>query len=104
MASSGTYYYIVYQKGPVFFATLADMVGEDNLIAALANYYAALHYQTAQPIDLQNSFEQSLQQDLDAFFNEWVGEIEGTDLSTSEGVVPLDNTETDTVPQTQIIG
>lgn len=102
--SNGTYYYIVYQKGPVFFATLADMVGEDNLIAALADYYAALRYQVAQPIDLQNILEQSLQQDLDAFFNEWVGEIDSSDLSPSDEDVPLDNSETDSEQQTQIIG
>lgn len=73
MQHDDAYFRIVYQKGPLFFATLANTYGQDNLINALSDYFDAYHYQVAQPSDLRNTLEQSLQQDLDVLFNDWVG-------------------------------
>lgn len=67
------YYYIVYQKGPLFFKTLADTYGEAALHAALNDYFMAYRYEVATPADMQASFEASLGADLDALFTEWVG-------------------------------
>jgi aminopeptidase N len=74
MQHDDEYFHIIYQKGPIFYDTLADSVGENNLIAALSTYFSTYRYRIARTIDLQNSLEQSLNQDLDALFMEWVGQ------------------------------
>ncbi len=66
------YFYIIYQKGPMFFVELAERFCEEALHTALNDYYMAYRYQIATPDDLQASLEQSLRQDLDALFSEWV--------------------------------
>ena len=71
--SEDAYYYIIYQKGPLFFATLADLYGEAELLAALSEYYDTYRYGIVTPDDLQQSLEASLGEDLDAIFAEWVG-------------------------------
>lgn len=68
------YFFFVYQKGPLFFATLADTYGEEALLAALSDYFQAHRYAIVTPDDLQSSLETSLGTDLDALFAEWVGE------------------------------
>jgi len=73
--TNNAYYFYVYQKGPVFFATLAEQVGYDRLLDALHNYFAAYRYEIAEPEDLLNSLERSLGVDLDALFAEWVGDV-----------------------------
>ncbi|NDJ86387.1 MAG: M1 family metallopeptidase [Chloroflexi bacterium] len=67
------YFRIVYQKGPLFFATLADTYGEPALLAALSAYFDANRYQIATPTILQDILETELQDDLDAVFTEWIG-------------------------------
>ncbi len=69
------YYFYVYQKAPVFFATLAEKVGYDRLLAALRDYFAAYEYGIAEPEDLLTSLEQSLNVDLDTLFETWVGDV-----------------------------
>lgn len=67
------YYYIVYQKGPLFFDALADTYGQSEVLAALSDYFMAYRYGIVTPDDMQASFEASLGADLDALFAEWVG-------------------------------
>lgn len=71
--STEAYYYIVYQKGPLFFHALAEAYGQDALLAALSDYFMAYRYGIVTPNDLQASLEDSLGVDLDALFTEWVG-------------------------------
>ena len=73
MHHDDAYFHIIYQKGPLFFNTLADIYGQNNLVAALATYFSTYRYGIVQPTDLQHSLEQTLNQDLDALFLEWVG-------------------------------
>lgn len=68
------YFPIVYEKGPLFFATLAEMFGEDAVLAALSDYFLTYRYRIVTSADLQASLEFSLGRDLDALFLEWVGQ------------------------------
>lgn len=73
---SGTgYFYIVYQKGPLFFDALAETYGLEATLDALQEYFAAYRYGIAEPVDMLLSFEESLDADLDPIFEEWVGEF-----------------------------
>ena len=70
-----SYYFTVYQKGPLLFGTLVDTYGIGPALDALGDYYAASRNLIAEPADMLHSFEQSLGADLDALFEEWVGEF-----------------------------
>jgi hypothetical protein len=67
------YFYTIYQKGPLFYAALADLFGYDRLVQALRDYFNAYRYQIAQPDDLLHNFEITLGTDLNPIFEEWVG-------------------------------
>lgn len=67
------YFYMIYQKGPLFYAALDDMFGYDAVIAALHDLFAAHRYQTVETQDLLASFEASFGAELDSVFAEWVG-------------------------------
>ena len=69
------YFYIVYQKGPLFFDALAQTYGLEATLDALRDYFAAYRYEIAEPVDMLLSFEESLGADLDAIFEDWVGEF-----------------------------
>ena len=70
-----SYFYTVYQKGPLFFGALVDTYGGEAALGALSDYFDAYRYRIAEPADMLHSFEQSLDADLDDFFEEWVGEF-----------------------------
>ncbi len=67
------YFYIVYEKGPLFFAALADELGYDTMIDMLRDYFASYRYGLVKPEDMLNSFEASSGKNLDSIFEEWVG-------------------------------
>ena len=69
------YFFIVYQKGPLFYAALADEYGLDALLGALRDYFAAYRYRIAYPDDMRAQFERTLGYGVDAFFAEWVGAV-----------------------------
>lgn len=69
------YFYMVYQKGPLLYAALADHYGVDRVAQMLHDYFTAYRYAIAQPDDMLASYEASLGDDLDAVFAEWVGEF-----------------------------
>ncbi len=73
--SGRAYFYMVYQKGPLFFGALVERFGVEAVVAALQDYFAAYRYGIAEPVDMLLSFEQSLGEDLDALFAEWVGDF-----------------------------
>ena len=71
----GAYFFIVYQKGPLFFATLADEYGWEPLLGALQDYFAAYRYHIATPEDMLAQFQRALGYDVGVFFSEWVGVV-----------------------------
>lgn len=69
------YFYMVYQKGPLFYAALDDTFGTNRVIQALQGVFAAYRYGIVEPSDLLNSFETAFGADLDDLFIEWVGDV-----------------------------
>jgi hypothetical protein len=69
------YFFCVYQKGPLFFAALGEAYGLDTLEAMLRDYLAAYRYRIAAPEDMLVSFERTSGADLNAIFEEWVGDV-----------------------------
>ncbi|MBN1202523.1 MAG: M1 family metallopeptidase [Anaerolineae bacterium] len=67
------YYYLVYQKGPLFYAALDEAYGYDTVLLMLQDYLDAYRYEIARPDDLLRSFEATLGEELDPLFTEWVG-------------------------------
>lgn len=66
------YFFIVYQKGPLFYAALDDIYGTDAIVGALRAYCAAYRYAIVTPDDLRASLEASLGADLGPLFAEWI--------------------------------
>src|SRR5690606_909444 len=54
---SNSYFYLVYQKGPLFYRALVEEYGIDAVLAALRDYFAAYQYGIAEPVDMLLSFE-----------------------------------------------
>ncbi|MBN1963404.1 MAG: M1 family metallopeptidase [Anaerolineae bacterium] len=77
-ATPEQYYYMVYAKGPLFFAALEDTVGSATMEAMLRAYFEAYRYEIAIPADMLNTFEDAAGQDFDALFAEWVGDVAGS--------------------------
>jgi aminopeptidase N len=75
--TSDDYSAIVYNKGPLFFAELADLAGQDTFRQMLKDYFAAYRYEVAEPADMLASFEATLGRDLNDIFRRWVGEFPG---------------------------
>jgi len=67
------YYYMVYEKGPLFYVALDDLYGYETVIRMLQVYFEEYRYEIAETDDMLASFEATLGQDLDSFFEEWVG-------------------------------
>ena len=63
---------IVYGRGPLFFETLAQTMGEDAFEAFLHDYYQNLRWDIATPERLQTLAEENCNCDLDSIFAEWV--------------------------------
>ena len=75
--TSEIYSAIVYNKGPLFFAALERLAGQDAFRQALRDYFAAYRYEVAEPADMLVSFEGTLDRDLNDIFRRWVGEFPG---------------------------
>jgi aminopeptidase N len=69
------YFFMIYEKGPLFFAALEDAYGHDAVIRMLQAYLAAYRYQIAEPDDMLASFESTLGQDLEPIFEDWIGAV-----------------------------
>ena len=70
---ANAYFFLVYQKGPLFFAALDEMFGYDAVNRMLRDYFTAYRYGIAEPNDMLTSFETTLGENLDDLFEEWVG-------------------------------
>lgn len=77
--NADVYVAIVYNKAPLFFVMLEQLVGQDALLEALRDYFAAYRYEVAEPADLLDSFERSFDRELDDIFRSWVGDFPGLD-------------------------
>ncbi len=69
------YFFMVYQKGPLFYAALAEEYGLEAVLGALRDYFATYRYSIAYPDDMLRQFEHTLGYGVDAFFAEWVGAV-----------------------------
>ncbi|MBN1678723.1 MAG: M1 family metallopeptidase [Anaerolineae bacterium] len=69
------YFYVVYEKAPLFYAALEDSYDYDTVLLLLQDYFAAYHYRWAESADMLASFEATTGDELDALFDEWVGDF-----------------------------
>jgi aminopeptidase N len=69
------YFFMIYEKGPLFFAALDDAYGHTAVISMLRAYFAAYRYAIAGPDDMLASFESTLGQDLEPIFEDWIGTV-----------------------------
>lgn len=65
---------IVYGRGPLFFETLEQTMGEDTFDAFLRDYYDRYTWNIGTPQGLQELAEAHCECDLDSLFEEWVYE------------------------------
>ncbi len=68
----GQYGPIVYGRGPLFVAALAESIGEAAFADCLKRYYEAFKWQIVTTGIFQDWFEDCSGRDLDALFQEWV--------------------------------
>lgn len=64
---------IVYGRGPIFFQTLAESMGQAVFDKFLQNYVEKYEWQISSTDDLKNLAESACQCDLNPLFSEWVG-------------------------------
>lgn len=69
------YFYMIYQKGPLFYAALDDVFGTERVTGALAELLAAHRYGIVTPPDVLAGLEASLETDLDGLYERWVGPV-----------------------------
>lgn len=67
---------VVYTKGALFFAALRDEIGDTAFFAALQDYYQDYKYGVASPEDLLASFDLAAGHPLDAFYEEWLYQVQ----------------------------
>ena len=63
---------IIYGRGPLFYDQMAEELGEETLLAALADYYQENMWQIATTESIRASLEGACQCDLSEAFSEWV--------------------------------
>lgn len=64
----------IYGRGPLFFAELRLIMGEEPFFDFLKNYYQTYQFQIATTAGLQTSAEESCQCNLQTLFDQWVYE------------------------------
>jgi aminopeptidase N len=67
------YFYMIYQKGPLFFGALEAEYGYETVLRLLQDYLTAHRYRTVRPRDMLRSFENTLGTDLAPLFADWIG-------------------------------
>jgi hypothetical protein len=70
--TSAEYGAIVYGRGPLFFDTLAQKIGQANMDAFLADYTRTFQWKIATSAGLKQLAEQDCRCDLSALFQQWV--------------------------------
>jgi aminopeptidase N len=66
------YVYVAYVKGMLLFDSLREIIGYDNFIKCLQDYFSDYSYQNVTPSDLIASFEKSSKVNLESYFNAWI--------------------------------
>ncbi|MGB8646618.1 MAG: M1 family metallopeptidase [Anaerolineae bacterium] len=70
--SEREYVAFVYGKGPLFFDTVRQQIGDDKFFQFLQTYYSRYRYKVAHPDDMLKTMNEVSGQDLTALFNQWV--------------------------------
>ncbi|NOZ70383.1 MAG: M1 family metallopeptidase [Chloroflexi bacterium] len=68
---------IIYGRGPLFFETLAQTMGEDTFDAFLRDYYQTFKWDIATTVEFEALAEQDCQCDLSTLFQTWVFPAQG---------------------------
>ena len=71
-SSEAEYTYCTYVKGVLMYESLYQLIGKDDFLSGLKNYFQDNKYTNATPADLINSFEKSCGSDLENFFLSWI--------------------------------
>jgi aminopeptidase N len=80
--SEGDYGAVVYSKGPLFFQSLRDQMGDAAFLAFLQAYFKAYRYRVATPERLLTTAEEACRCNLQPVYERW---ILGTDAPGSRG-------------------
>ncbi len=70
-ATEPEYTYCTYVKGVLMFDSLYQLVGKDNFISSLKQYFAENKFKNAEPENLISCFSTTCKTDLDSFFESW---------------------------------
>ena len=71
-SSEPEYTYCTYVKGVLMYESLYQLIGKDDFLSGLKNYFQDNKYTNATPTDLIHSFEKSSGSDLENFFSSWI--------------------------------
>jgi aminopeptidase N len=67
-----TYGAIIYGRGPIFFITLSDQIGDTDFALFLKNYYEQNMWEIASETTLKEAAEKACSCNLTMLFNRWV--------------------------------
>ena len=71
-ATEPEYVYNTYTKGLLMFASLYELIGEDDFFDCLQYYYRTCAFLEAKPEDVIYCFSRASGRDLSGFFNSWI--------------------------------
>ena len=71
-SSEPEYTYCTYVKGVLMYESLYQLIGKDDFLSGLKNYFQDNKYTNATPTDLIHSFEKSSGSKLENFFSSWI--------------------------------
>ena len=91
----------LYKKGALIVHMLRETVGDEMFWRALNRYLTDNQYRNVTTADLQRAFEQTTNQPLDWFFNQWVYHAGYPELSVRSAYNPSTRRLTLSVAQTQ---
>lgn len=85
--TSYNYGAILYMKGPLAFAYLNEMIGDELFLKCFKEYYDTWKFRHPLPGDMQKSFEKTCGYGLDWFFKDVLGDINEIDIKeTRKGI------------------
>jgi len=77
----GQFRVIYYDKGRLFYNEMERLISRESVYEGLRRYYQDMKYDVAYANDILRNMESVTEQELDAFFFEWVGNFDGLDQS-----------------------
>lgn len=81
----GHYIFLIQFKGVVFMSDLENLIGREAFLRGVQFYFQQNKYGLSTGYELMHAFEEASGQELDAFFQEAVGDFEGLVLPDSPG-------------------